>query len=64
MMKTAVFSVMVAGLLLVSAAAQAQYRDGKGQEEMPKTESQLILEQAESSQTPVVITLEQALEIA
>ena len=31
---------------------------------MPKTESQLILEQAESSQTPVVITLEQALEIA
>ena len=38
MMKTAVFSVMVAGLLLVSAAAQAQYRDGKGQEETPKTD--------------------------
>ena len=64
MKKTAVFSVMVAGLLLVSNAADAQYRDGKGQEEKPKTESQLILDEAKSSQTPVVITLEQALEIA
>ena len=64
MKKTAVFSVMVSGLLFVSQAADAQFRDEKGQEETPKTESQLILEQAESSQTPVVITLEQALEIA
>ncbi len=64
MKKTAVFSVMVSGLLLVSIAADAQYRTEKGQEETPKTESQLILEQAESSESPVVITLEQALEIA
>ena len=64
MKKKAVFSVMVSGLLLFSMAADAQYRTGKGQEETPKTESQLILEQAESSESPVVITLEQALEIA
>ena len=55
---------MVSGLLLVSMSADAQYRTEKGQEETPKTESQLILEQAKSSESPVIITLEQALEIA
>jgi len=64
MKKTVVFSVMVTGLLLASMTANAQYKDGKGQEETPKTESELILEKAKSSETPVVITLEQALEIA
>ena len=55
---------MVSGLLLASLAANAQYKDGKGQEETTKTESDLILEKAKSSEAPVVITLEQALEIA
>ena len=64
MKKKAVFSVMVSGLLLVSMSADAQYRTEKGQEETPKTESQLIMEQAKSSESPVIITLEQALEIA
>ena len=58
MKKTVVFSVMVTGLLLASMTANAQYKDGKGQEETPKTESELILEKAKSSETPVVITLE------
>ena len=59
----AVFFVILAGIL-VPDAAHAQYRDKDAQEEAPKTETQLILEEAESSETPVVITLEQALEIA
>ena len=44
--------------------ADAQYKDKKAQEEAPKTEAQLIMEQADSSVTPVVITLDQALKIA
>ena len=44
--------------------ANAQYKDKKAQEETPKTEAQLIMEQADSSETPVVITLDQALKIA
>ena len=59
----AVLSVILAGILAPDAV-HAQYRDKDVQEEAPKTESQLILEEAESSETPVVITLEQALEIA
>ena len=50
MKKTAVFSVMLLGLLCASVSANAQYKE--------------TLEQAKSSETPVVITLEQALEIA
>ena len=50
MKKTAVFSVMLLGLLCTSVSVNAQYKE--------------TLEQAESSETPVVITLEQALEIA
>ena len=59
----AVLSVILAGILAPDAV-HAQYRDKDVQEEAPKTETQLILEEAESSETPVVITLEQALEIA
>ena len=59
----AVLSVILAGILAPDAV-HAQYRDKDVQEEAPKTEAQLILEEAESSETPVVITLEQALEIA
>ena len=50
MKKTAVFSVMLLGLLCASVSANAQYKE--------------TLEQAKSSETPVAITLEQALEIA
>ena len=50
MKKTAVFSVMLIGLLFATVTANAQYKE--------------TLEQAKSSETPVVITLEQALEIA
>ena len=50
MKKTAVFSVMLSGLLFMSVTADAQYKE--------------TLEKAKSSETPVVITLEQALEIA
>jgi outer membrane protein TolC len=50
MKKTAVFSVMLLGLLCASVSANAQYKE--------------TLEQAKLSETPVVITLEQALEIA
>ena len=60
----AVFSVIAAGLL-APTAADAQYRNNGSKEEVaPKTESQLLLEEAETSEAPVVITLEQALEIA
>ena len=50
MKKTAVFLVMLLGLLCAAMSANAQYKT--------------TLEQAKSSETPVVITLEQALEIA
>ena len=50
MKKTAVFSVMLLGLLCASLSASAQYNT--------------TLEHAKSSESPVVITLEQALEIA
>ena len=50
MKKTAVFSVMLIGLLFATVTANAQYKE--------------TLEQAKSSETPVAITLEQALEIA
>ncbi|MBQ7811264.1 MAG: TolC family protein [Bacteroidales bacterium] len=58
----AVLSVIAAGLLYPLAAG-AQYRNVE-EEDVPMTETQLILQEAESSETPVVITLEQALEIA
>ena len=50
MKKTAVFSVMLIGLIFATVTANAQYKE--------------TLEQAKSSETPVAITLEQALEIA
>ena len=54
MKKLAVTLVVLSGMLCSHFTALAQYR----------TDAQLILEQADSSDTPVVITLEQALEIA
>jgi outer membrane protein TolC len=64
MMKFKFISVIAAGILVLPICANAQYKGKKAQEEAPKTEAQLIMEQADSSETPVVITLQQALEIA
>ena len=64
MKKFTFFSAIIAGLILMPLSADAQYKDKKKQEEAPKTEAQLLLEKAESSEAPVVITLEDALKIA
>ena len=60
MKKLAVTAVIIAGALLSNVDANAQYRTDAQQ----KSEAQLIMESAEASETPVIITLEQALEIA
>ena len=64
MKKTVVTTVIVAGTLLASFSASAQYKADAVTENAPKTEVQTILEEAEAAETPVTITLEQALEIA
>ena len=53
---------MMAGLSVLSFAASAQYRTDIPAE--TSSEPQQVIEQAKTSETPVVITLEQALEIA
>lgn len=63
MKNLAVTTVILAGILFSQTAAHAQFKSKKA-EEAPKTETDLLLEKAEASETPVVITLEQALEIA
>ena len=54
--------VIFAGMMLSNPAAFAQFK--KNVEEAPKTETDLLIEKAETSETPVVITLDQALQIA
>ncbi len=56
--------MIVAGVLLAPASASAQYKKSDAPEDAPKSEVQTILEQAEAAEEPVIITLEQALEIA
>ena len=63
MKRTAVKTLVLAAMTVLPGSAFAQYRD-KAAEEAPKTETDLVLEQAQNAQEPVVITLEQALEIA
>ncbi len=53
-------TVLVAGAILLPASLSAQYKT----EEVKNSEVQAILEQAEAAEEPVIITLEQALEIA
>ena len=53
----------MAAFVVMPFAASAQYKADVAVDS-PKTEAQLILEKADSSKTPVVITLEQALKIA
>ena len=64
MKKLAVTAVIIAGMVFSHADAFAQYKTKNAPEEAPKTESDLILEEAASSEAPVIITLEQALQIA
>ncbi len=55
---------MAALLSLMPLEGFAQRREKKTDKEAPKTEVQLILEEADSAEAPVVISLEQALKIA
>ena len=63
MKSKSVISVVLAVSLIMPLSASAQYK-AQVSEDSPKTEAQLILEKADSSETPVIITLEQALKIA
>ena len=60
MKKLAVTAMILAGALLSQLDAFAQYKP----EEVQKSEAQVLMDDAMTSETPVVITLEQALEIA
>ena len=64
MKKLMLTTVILGGLLGFQFTASAQFKDRKDVQEQPKTEAEVLLEKAESAQEPVVITLEQALEIA
>lgn len=63
MKRIAVITVISLAVLLMPAVAGAQQKARKG-EEAPKTETDLLLEKAEGSDAPLVITLDQALQIA
>ena len=60
-MKKLVVAIVMTGLLLPELA-YSQYRK-KGEEEV-RTDVQILLEEADSSEEPLVITLDQALQIA
>lgn len=64
MKKIIAFGLVSASLALLPLEGFAQYKKKKDGKETPKTEVQLILEEADSAGTPVVISLEQALKIA
>ena len=64
MKKIIAFGLVSASLALLPLEGFAQYKKKKDGKETPKTEVQLILEEADSAETPVVISLEQALKIA
>ena len=57
-------TVILGGFLCFQLTASAQFKDKKDAQEQPKTEAEVLLAKAESAKEPVVITLEQALEIA
>ena len=60
MKNSVVITAIIAGVLAASFSASAQYRTDAPEQ---NAEVQEILESAESAEEPVVITLEQALEI-
>ena len=55
-------TVMISCMLVIASAAYAQYKDDAVQE--TSAGALQVIEQAQSSEKPIVITLEQALEIA
>lgn len=63
MKRLVVISVISSAVLFLPASVNAQQKTKKG-EEAPKTEVQLLLEKADSADSPLVITLDQALQIA
>lgn len=63
MKRLVVISVISSAVLFFPASVNAQQKTKKG-EEAPKTEVQLLLEKADSADSPLVITLDQALQIA
>jgi hypothetical protein len=62
MKKSVVIAALVAGTFMIPFSVSAQYKTKDASEKDSQTQE--LLAQAESSETPVVITLEQALEIA
>lgn len=65
-MKKSVFGVAAFTVVLCSVPASAQYKtkDLTDGDKAAKTEVQLLLEESDSAETPVVISLDQALQIA
>ena len=64
MKKIRLTTAILAGLLVCPFIATAQFKNKKAEQDVPKTETDLLLEQAQTAENPVVITLEQALQIA
>lgn len=63
MKRLAVKTVIAAGIILMPFSMSAQYKANNAPENTGKPEVAAILQEADSSDVPVVITLEQALEI-
>ena len=63
MKKSSVIAVIFAGLLLTSNAALAQFRTKTEKADAKNPEVQKILDEADSADSPVIITLEEALMI-
>ncbi len=63
MKKLAVITFVIAGTILAPVSVSAQFRKNAS-EQATDPEVRMILDQAASAETPVTITLEQALEIA
>lgn len=59
-----VTTAVIAGLLAMPLVSTAQFRDKKTADEAPKTEADILLEKAESADSAICLTLEQALQIA
>ena len=64
MKKIKATSVILAAMLLFPFAASAQFKNRNAVEDAPKTEAEILLESASAAEKPVVITLDQALQIA
>ena len=64
MKKLAVVAMIAGAVLLSQTDAMAQYKDKNAQDAAQKTEAQMLLDEASTSEAPVIISLEQALEIA